>query len=54
MLINPVAAALFAWAILGERIGPLQAAGGAVVLFGILLARQGSVIPRVVEPAQPI
>jgi drug/metabolite transporter (DMT)-like permease len=54
MLINPVAAALFAWAILGERIGPLQAAGGAVVLFGIMLARQGSVIPRVVEPAQPI
>ncbi len=54
LLVNPVAAALFAWATLGERIGPLQAIGGVVVLLGILLARLGSVIPRAIEPAQPI
>jgi drug/metabolite transporter (DMT)-like permease len=46
LLVNPVAAALFAWATLGERIGPLQAIGGAVVLIGIALARQGSVVSR--------
>lgn len=42
LLVNPVAAALFAWAVLGERVSPLQAAGGALVLLGIALARQGS------------
>jgi drug/metabolite transporter (DMT)-like permease len=42
LLVNPVAAALFAWAVLGEIVGPLQAAGGALVLLGIALARQGS------------
>jgi drug/metabolite transporter (DMT)-like permease len=46
LLVNPVAAALFAWATLGERIGPLQAIGGGVVLIGIALARQGSVVSR--------
>jgi drug/metabolite transporter (DMT)-like permease len=46
LLVNPVAAALFAWAALGERIGPLQAVGGAVVLIGIALARQGSIAAR--------
>src|SRR6266478_4006886 len=30
----------------GERIGPLQAVGGTVVLIGIALARQGSVVSR--------
>ena len=42
LLVNPVAAALFAWATLGEKVSPLQAAGGALVLLGIALARQGS------------
>ncbi len=42
LLINPVAAAIFAWAALGESIAPMQAAGGAVVLVGIAIARQGS------------
>lgn len=42
LLINPVAAAIFAWIILGEAIGPLQAAAGLVVLAGIALARRGS------------
>jgi drug/metabolite transporter (DMT)-like permease len=46
LLVNPVAAAIFAWATLGERIGPLQAVGGTVVLIGIALARQGSAVSR--------
>ena len=49
LLVNPLAAALFAWATLGERIGPLQAVGGAVVLIGIALARQGSVVSRAAD-----
>lgn len=42
LLIQPVAAALFAWMILHERVGPVQAAGGALVLAAIYLARRGS------------
>ncbi|MEX2296772.1 MAG: DMT family transporter [Dongiaceae bacterium] len=39
LLINPLMTTLLAWLILGEALEPLQAAGGAVLLFGILLAR---------------
>jgi drug/metabolite transporter (DMT)-like permease len=39
LLVNPLATTLLAWLILGEALEPLQAAGGAVLLFGILLAR---------------
>lgn len=42
MLVQPVAAAIIAWAVIGEALGPWQAAGGAIVLGGILLARRGS------------
>jgi drug/metabolite transporter (DMT)-like permease len=42
LLIQPVMAALFAWAIFGEAVGVLQFIGGAVVLAGIWLARRGS------------
>jgi drug/metabolite transporter (DMT)-like permease len=42
LLIQPAAAALLAWALLGEALGPLQAIGGGIVLAGILLARLGS------------
>lgn len=42
LLIQPVMAALFAWLIFGEAIGPAQYAGGAIVLAGIWLARKGS------------
>jgi drug/metabolite transporter (DMT)-like permease len=38
LLAQPVGAALLAWLLLAEPIGPLQAAGGAVVLAGIALA----------------
>lgn len=39
LLIQPVAAVIFAWSLLGERLSALQALGGLVVLFGILLCR---------------
>lgn len=42
LLFQPVMAALFAWALLGERLAALQVAGGLVVLAGIALARRGS------------
>ena len=42
LLIQPVMAALFAWALFGEAIGTAQFAGGAVVLAGIWMAKRGS------------
>jgi len=42
LLMEPLAAALLAWAILSEEITPWQATGGAVILWGIVLARRGS------------
>jgi len=42
LLVQPVATALFGWALLGERIGPLQGAAGCLVLLGVCLARLGS------------
>ena len=42
LLIQPVMAALFAWALFGEAIGPLQFAGAALVLAGIWISRKGS------------
>lgn len=40
LLWQPVAAALLAWALFGEALGHVQIAGGALVLAGILVARQ--------------
>lgn len=42
LLLQPVLAAIYAWALLGENVSPLQLAGGAIVLFGIYLAKRGS------------
>jgi drug/metabolite transporter (DMT)-like permease len=42
LLIQPVVAALVAWQLFGEAVGPAQFIGGAVVLGGIYLARRGS------------
>ncbi|PDT18427.1 EamA family transporter [Rhizobium sp. J15] len=39
LLLQPVVAAILAWALLGEAIGTMQAVGGAVVLAGIMVAR---------------
>ncbi len=40
LLFQPVMAALFAWALLGESMGWLQIAGGVAVLIGIRIAHQ--------------
>ena len=42
LLVAPVAAALFAWSLLGESLVALQVAGIVVVLAGIQLAARGS------------
>lgn len=42
LLIQPVAAAVLAWAVFAEPQGPVQIVGGTVVLAGIMLARRGS------------
>lgn len=39
LYVQPVAAAAYAWLLLGERLTPLQGAGAVVVLAGIGLAR---------------
>ena len=40
--IQPVAAAVLAWLLLGERLGPAEIAGSAVILLGIWIAHRGS------------
>jgi drug/metabolite transporter (DMT)-like permease len=42
LLVQPVAAAVFAWLILGEVLSPWQALGGALALAGIFIARRAS------------
>lgn len=42
LLLQPVAAALLAWAVLGEAVGSWQALGGVGVLAGVVVARAGS------------
>lgn len=46
--VEAVAAALFAWVILGERLSPIQLAGGAIVLVGAFVAQ------RAVAPGAPV
>ncbi|MBP2230107.1 drug/metabolite transporter (DMT)-like permease [Azospirillum agricola] len=40
LLLQPIAAAALAWLLFDEALGPLQWAGGGLVLFGIVLARR--------------
>ena len=42
LLVQPVAAALFAWALLGEAIGSLQAVGAGFVIAGIVVCRRAA------------
>lgn len=42
LLIQPLTAAVAAWIIFHEAIGPLQMAGGALLLWGIYLSKRGS------------
>ena len=43
LLVQPVTAALVAWALFGEYIGLQQGIGAVIVLGGIMLARRGSI-----------
>jgi len=40
--IQPIASAVFAWILLGERLGLADIAGSAVILAGIWIAHVGS------------
>lgn len=40
VVLQPVTAALLAWAIFSEAIGPVQAAGAAIALAGVVLAQR--------------
>lgn len=51
LLIQPVAAALFAWMLLTEPFGLWQALGGGLVLAGIVICRQNT--PGVTRPPTP-
>ena len=42
LLVQPVCASIFAWAILGESIGTLQIAGGCAALIGIRMAHRAA------------
>lgn len=42
LLIQPLTAAIAAWIIFSEAIGPVQMAGGALLLWGIYLSKRGS------------
>jgi drug/metabolite transporter (DMT)-like permease len=42
VLVQPVVAAALGWAIFAEALGPVQALGGAVALFGVVLAQRAS------------
>lgn len=43
LLLQPMIAALLAWGLLDESLQPMQALGGVVVLFGIVMARRSGV-----------
>ncbi len=50
LLLQPVIAAVLAWVLLAEPLGRLQAAGGAVVLLGILLASRSVAAAKSPDP----
>jgi drug/metabolite transporter (DMT)-like permease len=50
LLLVPMLAAIEAWALFGEKLGPIQIAGFALALGGVLLARARTK-PAIAEPA---
>lgn len=50
LYLQPVAAAAYAWALLGEQLATVQLAGGAFVIAGIALARRAA--PPATAPAR--
>jgi drug/metabolite transporter (DMT)-like permease len=52
VLVQPVAAAILGFVVLGEALTPWQAAGGAIALVGVTIAqRGGGVAPPAMAPA---
>ena len=47
IFIEALAAAIFGWAIFAELLSPLQIGGGALILFGIWVARPRPASPPV-------
>ena len=52
LYVQVVAAAVYAWVLLGERLGPVQIAGGVVVLVAIALARRARRADLLREPPE--
>jgi len=46
LLVQPIAATVFAWIILGEGFGPQQVLGGVIVMAGILICRFAMPVAR--------
>ena len=42
LLVQPALAAILAWLILNEPLGPVQTFGAVIILIGILIARRGT------------
>jgi drug/metabolite transporter (DMT)-like permease len=42
LLLEPLVAAVVAWPLFGERLGPIEIAGGVLVLAGIYVSHRGS------------
>jgi len=51
LLLVPPLAAVEAWLLFGEKLGPVQIAGFALALVGVLLGRSQPKRTEVVEPA---
>jgi drug/metabolite transporter (DMT)-like permease len=41
LLIQPLTATIAAWILFSEKMGPLQMAGGVLLLWGISLSKKG-------------
>ncbi|MDE0854223.1 MAG: DMT family transporter [Nevskia sp.] len=52
LLVQPIAATVFAWLILGEAFGPQQVLGGMIVMAGILLCRFAMPAPNAQAEAE--
>lgn len=50
VLVQPVAAAALAYALFGETLAPLQVAGAALALLGIITAQQAPARPAPISP----
>jgi drug/metabolite transporter (DMT)-like permease len=54
LYLQVIAAAVYAWLLLGEQPRPVQLAGGAIVLLAIALARRAAAAPAASQAAAPL